>query len=699
MKILKVVIFTVSLLLCYPFNQLKSQTQKRVMTFLDIIQMRSIGSTDISPDGKWFVYTITVPDWEKNKRFSDIYITPLTGGKSKQMTYTKDKNESSPKWYKDGSFFAFLSYRSENKNQIFFMRPDGGGAYKVTDDPFGLSSYEWSRDGKYLAYLGGKPDERQIFIMPGEGGKAEKLTDHKTPVSSYFWSPNSKKIYFVAPDSIDLLDQNRNESGFDVRIIDQVKFPSHLWEIDIETKEEKRLTGGNEYSVSEIIISDDGTKTAFIGKPTKRDAIPDDWEVYLLDLNTNTISRVTNNSVRERYLSFSPDSKWLAFSIPDGEKEPMNLRKTYVIPTEGGKAKKLFNNFNYRPWITFWSDDSRYIYFRSQVGVNYNLFRVSIDNDQIEQITNFHGYAFFRKDKDSGKFIVWYSDPENPWDCYYSEPENFNDRDKWIRLTDVNPQVKGFLLGKYETVRWKSTDDTPVEGLLIKPINYNKERKYPLIVQIHGGPHSAYTNYFSASWANYVHIFAANDYVVFQPNYRGSTGYGEKFKKDVTPYFGLSLDDIMTGVDYLIERGIVHPDSMGVMGWSAGGDYSNSILVSTDRFKAISTGASTANDDKMDNYAKESPLKYIKNAKTPILIHSGEDDQMVSLRFSEVLYMALKKLGVPTEFIVYPNTGHGISDMRYQMVKMQAEFNWFERWIRGREGWIDWKKMIETLDK
>lgn len=722
MRIIKITIFILSIIFCYSFTQIKSETQKRAMTFLDIIQMRSPSEGDFSPDGKWFIYTISVPDWKKSKMFSDIYITPLSGGKTKQMTFTKDKSENSPSWNKDSSIFAFLSDRSENKTQIFFMRPDGGEAWQVTDDKYGVSSYEWSRDWKYLAYLGGKPEERQIWIMPGEGDKAEKLTDHKTPILSYLWNPNGKKIYFIAPDSVDLLDKERKEKKFDVRITDEIRFPSHLWEIDIETKEEKRLTGGNEYSVSQSVISDDGTKIAFKGAPTNRYYKWLENEFYLLNLNTNTISKITNNSVNEWGLSFSPDSKWLAITIPDGEKEFMNLGKIYVIPSQGGKAKKLLNNFNYEAWPFFWSDDSRYIYFNPHVGVDYHLFRVKIDNDQIEQITNFGGNIRFTKDKDSGKFIINYSDPENPEDYYYSEPENFNDRDKWIRLTDSNPQVKGFLLGKYETIRWKSTDGTKIEGILIKPVNSRVDRKYPLIVQIHGGPFSAYTNYFSAYWDDYVHIFAANDYVVFQPNYRGSTGYGQKFQKEIAgDYFRLSFEDIMTGVDYLIERGIVHPDSMGIMGWSAGGMLSNWALVSTDLFKAISTGAGAVNwisfygqniqqswtefyfkgtpYDNWDHYVKQSPLKYIKNAKTPTLIHFGEEDRRVTRPQGEELYIALKKLGVPTEFIVYPNTGHIITDMRYQMIKMQAEFSWFEKWIRGKKVWIDWKEMIATLKK
>jgi dipeptidyl aminopeptidase/acylaminoacyl peptidase len=672
------------------------------MTFLDIIEMRYYrgGRQDISPDGKWFIYALFVPDWGKSKSFSDIYITPI-GGKTKQMTFTKDKSENSPRWYKNSSIFAFLSDRSENKTQIFFMHREGGEAWKITDDKFGVSSYEWSKDWKYLAYLGSKPEERQIWIMPGKGGDAEKLTGHKVPVSSFLWNPDSKKIYFIAPDSVDLLDKERKEKKFDVRITDEIRFPSHLWEIDIETKTEKRLTGGNEYSVSEISISGDGTKIAFIGASTKRYAAYHESEVYFLDLNTNTISRLTNNSVGEAGLSFSPDSKWFAFTIPDGEKEMVNLRKIYVISSEDGGAKKLLDDFDHEAYISFWSDDSRYIYFSTQIGVDLHLFRVSIRNGKREQITYFGDYSIFFKDKDSREFYIYYSDPENPRNCYYSEPENFNDRDKWIKLTDSNPQVKGFLLGEYETVKWTSTDGQTIEGILIKPINYRRGRKYPLVVQIHGGPHDAYDNRFSASWGDYVHIFSANGYAVFQPNYRGSTGYGEKFKKGILgDYFGLSFDDIMTGVDYLIERGIVHPDRMGIMGWSAGGEFSNWALVSTDRFKAISTGAGTVTSYDWDyDFDSESPLKYIKNAKTPTLIHFGEDDPMMPRRHGEILHMALKKLGVPTEFIVYPNTGHGIRNMRYQMVKMQAEFSWFEKWIRGKEGWIDWKSMIETLKK
>jgi dipeptidyl aminopeptidase/acylaminoacyl peptidase len=390
----------------------------------------------------------------------------------------------------------------------------------------------------------------------------------------------------------------------------------------------------------------------------------------------------------------------------------MNLDKIYIVPAGGGETKELLSDFDYDDFSSyFWSDDCRQIYFTSQVGVNFHLFSVSINNDKIKQITKFGGSVTFIKDEDSGKFIISFSDSENPKDYYYSEPENFAVRDKWVKLTDVNPQVKNFLFGKQETISWKSSDGRIIEGLLIKPVNYRENSKYPLIVQVHGGPMIASYDDFKAG----VQVFAANDYVIFQPNYRGSSGYGEKFKKEMAgDYFGQSFEDIMTGVESLIERELVLPDSMGIMGWSAGGDLSNWALVSTNRFKAISTGAGNVSPipdaagamaefyfkgtlyDNWDHCVEMSSIKYIKNAKAPTLIHCGEYD-MNNIRQCEALYNALKRLGVATEFIVYPNTGHIILDMRYEFVKMLTEFSWFEKWIRGKEGWIDWKSMIETL--
>jgi dipeptidyl aminopeptidase/acylaminoacyl peptidase len=290
----------------------------------------------------------------------------------------------------------------------------------------------------------------------------------------------------------------------------------------------------------------------------------------------------------------------------------------------------------------------------------------------------------------------------------------------WVRVSDANPQVAKLALGETGTIRWKAKDGVEIEGLLIMPLGYEKGRRYPLIVQLHGGPAAADMNTFQGRYVTYPHIYAAAGYVVLQPNYRGSTNYGEAFTRQIGGNFlRLSYGDIMSGVDHLIREGIADPERLGMMGWSAGGHLSSWTLTQTDRFKAISTGAGAVNwlsmyaesdvqsvrefylggrpYDAWDNFVNESALKFIRHAKTPTLIHVGEADQRVPKPQSDELYMALKKLGVPVEYIVYPGMPHGLTEPRYQLVKMVSEFNWFEKWLKGKKDWFDWKTLLDTL--
>ena len=721
LKVLSVLAIALFLLLAPLALSSYEQTTagKRPMTFMDVIKMRGVGRGDVSRDGKWLLYTISENNWEKGKRFTDIYLVSIAGGEARQMTFTEDKSEESPAWYPGGGLFGFLSDR-EGKRQLYLMRSDGGEARRVTDEKEGVNRFRWSLDGQHLAYSAGKPEKRQIWLMPPRGGEAVQLTKHKTPIVWWDWSPDGKSIYFTSPDRVDEDDQKRKEKGFDVQVVDQPKPPEHLWMIDMETKEEKRLTSGEEYTVSSVEISKDRKWIAFRGISTNRYAGWMDSELYLLDLTSGKVTKLTDNEVSEGGFLFSPDSRWLAFSAPD-EFTTYRTRKIYLLPVAGGEWRKLPTDFHYDASVSFWGGDSQTIYSNTLVGVNYGLFSIPISGGKVRQIIK-ENAVFVGRDEDSGALIIQYSDPAHPTDLYTSNWERLGDPEGWVRLSRSNPEVEEMLLGEYETIQWKSTDGKTIEGLLIKPVGFQQGSRYPLIVQIHGGPASAYTNAFSGYYGTYVHIYAGNGYAVFQPNYRGSTGYGEEFRMEIAgDYFRQAFDDIMTGVDYLIKRGIADPDKLGMMGWSAGGHWSNWTLVSTDRFKAISTGAGAVNwislyaqtdvqftrefyfqgtpYDNWDGYIQVSPLKYIKRAKTPTLIHFGEKDQRIPKPQGDELHMALKKLGVPTEYIVYPNMPHGLRDIRYQMVKMQAEFGWFEKWIKGKEEWFNWKKLLETLKK
>lgn len=607
------------------------------------------------------------------------------------------------------------------------MYPDGGEARKITDAKDGVGLFAFSKDGNWLAFSAGKADEQQIWIFSTrdlELGNAKPLTKHATPITWWEFSPDSKTVYFISPDSVDKADKERVEKRFTVKIRDEQTPPRHLWAFDLATQQEKRLTSGTEYTVSNVTLSKDSQWIGFRGGSMNRyekgtDA-PEFSDLYLLNVASEKIERLTDNKdIAESPLSFSPDSSMIAFSADDDFKYFHN-RRIYVRPVAGGAWRKLAADFDDDVNVGFWSKDGKTIYFNGGWGATEQLFAVSVETGKTTELTHVKGVVRASQDEDTGVLLIRYTDLASPMNIYTATLSSVDNQSAWKRLTDSNPQVAQFEIGETEAIRWKSTDGTMVEGVLMKPVGYEAGKRYPLIVQIHGGPQAATLLSFSGNYGNYSNIYAAHGFFCLLPNYRGSTNYGEKFKMQIAgDYFRQGYEDIMAGVDYLIQQGMVDENKMGVMGWSAGGHWSNWILTHTNRFKAISSGAGVMNwtsmyaetdtqvvrefylkgtpYDQFQHYWDESPLKYIKNARTPTLIHVVEGDPRVPRPQSEELHMALKRLGVPTEFLVYPGSTHGIPDMRNQMVKMVSEFGWFEKWINGREGWFDWKTLNETL--
>jgi len=713
----------------------QANTSRRPMAFMDVMSMRSAGGVSVSPDGKWMLYTLSVPDWKAGKSFTDIYLVSLDAGvgSTRQMTFTKGKNETSPRWSRDGKFFVFASNReapasAATQNQLYMMRPDGGEARRITDAKDGVGAFAFSRDGKWLAFSAGKDDEQQIWTIAIDKIETDgpiQLTKHATPVSSWQFSFDSRRIYFLSPDVFDKANKERKEKKFDVRIRNEEPPMNELWAFDLDSKKESRLTAGDGYSVSGITLSRDSKWIGFEGQAKDRylrtiTEASDYADLYLLEVSSGKIERLTNNhDINESALSFSPDSSMIAFSASDDATYFRN-QKLYVRPVAGGEWRKLGADFDYDISAGFWSKDGKTIYFNAGIRATNQLCSVSLDNGKVTQLTREQAAMNVTHDADNGVITINYSDPVTPANVYTASLEQLPNRSAWKRLTDTNPQIQQIALGETDVVQWKSSDGRMVEGILVKPVGYEKGKRYPLIVQIHGGPAGADLLNFNASYGYYSHVYAGAGYACFLPNYRGSSNYGEKHRMEISgDYFRLGYDDIMAGVDYLIAQGIVDGDKMGAMGWSAGGHWSNWILTHTNRFKAISSGAGAMNwismyaqsdiqrnrefyygglpYDHFEEYWNVSPLKYIKNAKTPTLIHVVEGDPRVPRPQSEELHMALKKLGVPTEFMVYPGSTHGIPDARNQMVKMVSEFNWFEKWIRGKQGWFEWNDLLLTL--
>ena len=433
-------------------------------------------------------------------------------------------------------------------------------------------------------------------------------------------------------------------------------------------------------------MSDDGKWVGFRGNSTNRyqrnitqaNLYSD---LYLLETATGQVERLTNNTESsESGPSFSPDGRWVAFSGSDDmTKYGMTNTRIYIraVGDRGKAFRKLEGGFDGDLTIGFWSNDGNTIYFNEGIRATNQLFAVDVSQNEVRQLTREPASLSVTRDQDSGALVISYADGKTP-PTLFTVPsiERLTQRSAWVQLTDINPQVRRFALGAQEEITWTSKDGTKVGGVLVKPVGYQQGQRYPLIVAIHGGPASADVLSFNGGYGS--QVYAGAGYVVLRPNYRGSTNYGVKHKTDIVgDYFRTGFEDIMAGVDYLIAQGIVDGSRMGALGWSAGGHWSNWILTHTDRFKAISSGAGTSNwismyaqsdvqrnrqfylgdklpYDDFDAYWVQSPLKYIRNAKTPTMIHVVEGDPRVPSPQSVELHMALKQIGVPTELFMYP---------------------------------------------
>ena len=715
-------------------------TTPRPMTFLDMQQMRQVASPTPSPDGKWMLYTLSTPDWNEAKRQTDIYLVSIQQGlpSTKQMTFSKEKNETSPQWARDGSFFAFLSNReapenASSRNQLYVMRPDGGEARRVSDAKEGVSDFAFSRDGRFVVYRSGKTGEEQLYRLAVTGidtATAEQITKHATGVTTWKLTDDSKRIYFVSPDRIDEDEKIRREKKFTVTIRNPETPTSSLWVLELDSNASRRVAEGGTYSVDDFVISSDGRWVGFRGMSTnryKRGITQENLyaDLYLLETSTGTIERLTTNAeVGESGISFSPDSRMLAFSAPDDlENYSMSNNRVYIraVAERGKPFRKLGSTFDGDVDVGFWSKDSSTIYFNEGIRATNQVVALDTKMNNARPITEEKGSVSVDRDEDSGVLLVSFSDATTPNTLFTVDAiNNVSSRSAWRQLTDPNPQVKNFALGQQEEITWKSKDGTTVGGVLVKPVGYRAGQRYPLIVAIHGGPASADINSFNGGYGS--QVYAGAGYVVLRPNYRGSTNYGLKHRTDIVGnYFQAGYEDIMSGVDHLIAQGIVDPDRMGALGWSAGGHWSNWILTHTDRFKAISTGAGTSNwismyaqsdvqrnrqfylgnklpYDDFDAYWNQSPLKYIKNAKTPTMIHVVEGDPRVPSPQSIELHMALKQLGVPTELYMYPGNTHGIPDPRNQLVKAVSEMAWMDYYVRGIGKKFSWRDVLQTLD-
>ncbi len=640
-----------------------SAQDKRPMTIVELIDVPSVGSPRLSPDGSELLYTRSDTDWEKNGRTTHIHRIAADGSGDVRLT-NGENGESSPRWSPDGAWVAFLARRGESPVQ-------------------------------------------QIHRMPNRGGEASALTQHESSVQSFAFSPDGAHIYFLAPDPKTAEEKRKDDLRDDFFAFDEDYKQRHLFRVATAgdgPRDAERITRGD-FSILEFRLSHDGTRIAHSRAPTPLLDNRDEGEVWLMDADGGNAIQLTDNTVIESGAQLSPDGSQVLFvSASSADLETYFNRNVFLVPAAGGPHRVLYEDWPYEANGAVWAPDGS-IYFIGNTGVRSQIFHAGVGDAEPTPLTagdhSIVGWNFAA----AGQHVFGISNRENNGDIHLL-PAAGGDPVKVTSVFDYLDET--FALPVQEAVRWNGEDGAEVEGLLFYPLDYQEGQRYPLVVQTHGGPRSS-DKFRFGRWSNYVEILTARGYAVFKPNYRGSTGYGDEFLRDmVGHYFNQAHLDVMAGVDYLIERGIVDGDRMAKMGWSAGGHMTNKIITHTGRFKAASSGAGAVNwismygqsdvrhprtpwfggtpwqeDAPIDVYWGNSPLKDIYRVTTPTLVIVGENDVRVPAPQSVELYRALRTNGVDTHLYIAPREPHGLRELRHQLFKVNVELEWFERHVRG----------------
>ena len=457
------------------------------------------------------------------------------------------------------------------------------------------------------------------------------------------------------------------------------------------------------------MLSRDGRRIALHRTPTPLLGSSADGDVWVMDATGSGAAQLTRNGIPESGATFSPDNAQVLFVAGGNARfETYYNDNMFVVPAAGGQARLLVPDLPYEVGDAEWSSDGRSVFFTANLGVHSELFQLDIATAKLTQLTDGrHAVRSWSYDSKSGRHVMSLDEPTNPGEAWV-----FQGSGSPTQVTHLfDDLAKTYQLPRQEKITWKGADGVTVEGLLYYPTDYQPGTRYPLAVQTHGGPQASDKFGFADGTSSYVPVLTGKGYAVLKPNYRGSTGYGNAFLRDmVGHYFKNAHLDVMTGVDQVIRMGVADSTRMAKMGWSGGGHMTNKIITFTNRFKAAASGAGAANwismyaqsdvrfprtpwfggspwqqNAPIDVYWDNSPLKYVANVRTPTIFFVGENDPRVPMPQSVEMYRALRSNGVPTHLYVAPREPHGWGELMHQLFKMNVELAWFEKYVTGRE--------------
>ena len=639
----------------------RSKDGKKLFGSAEGLRVVRVSSPRISPDGSRVAYLVAANDTEKEQAWkfvTHVWVVPAPGPASAARQFTRGEKS--------------------------------------------VSNLEWSPDGKILAFTMEAGEEKeakpQVWFMYADGGEPWQVTKHKSGVRGFQFSPDGKTLLLTATAPVNEEEEKRIKQKEDAVVVDHDFKMAQLWTWNIASGEEKQISKGD-FTVSDARWSPDGTRVTFTTNPTPR---LDDGSLQtarVLDVASGTERKLVETADPTHTARWSPDGKWIAYLSSTGLF--LSKENLFVVPASGGTPKKVSGSFELNAGEPIWSKDGKEIYFSSDDHEALRVFGADMAAGTIRPLTGAAGVVDVTSISEDGKTAVGtLGDPAHPDEVFRSDL-SFGSLEK---ITNQNAWLADYALGAAEVVKWKSSKDgMEIDGIVTKPVEFDGAHKVPFLLNPHGGPTGASLLSFNTT----AQIMAANGYMVLQPNFRGSSGRGEKFASANQNDWGDGdYKDDMSGVQAIVDKGWADPERLGAFGWSYGGFMTMWIDTQTDRFKAISPGAGlpdlysmysqtdihrylTAFEemkapwDNFQGYWDHSPMKYVTNVKTPTMILHGQADTRVPIPQSEEFYQALSERHVPVEFVTYPRENHGFVEPRHIQDRWQRYLVFFGKYLNN----------------
>ncbi len=649
-----------------------AQTQAtRPLALSDLSRFQEVNDPQVSPDGKWIAYTLTVVDSAADKRNSDIWMVSWDGKEKVHLTYSPEP-ESSPRWSPDGRYLSFLSSRPgvAKGSQVWVLDRRGGEAYQLTELKQKISACEWSTDGKKLA----------LILRENEDPEPD-------PTKPAAGQPPPKPI---------VLDRYHFKQDMEGYLSGKAR--GRIFIYDIAAKKAEPLTTDTAYDEENPAWSPDGSEIAFVSNQDKDWDRTENTDVFVADARPNsTPRRLTTHPGRDGgRLAWSLDSKLIAYTQgSDPKYHAYNLNRVAVVPAAGGAPRVLTAKLDRAANSPIFAEDGRSLVALVEDDRSEYPARLSLSDGSAERILG--GERVVARQSRGGRHTaVLVSSDTKSAEVFALEGGSLR------ALTGHNgPLMAELKLAPTENINFKSKDGTEVHGLLTRPLDTAANQKVPLLLRIHGGPNGQDAHAFQFERQ----FFAAHGYAVLQVNYRGSAGRGMEYSQSIFADWGhKEVADLLAGVDHVIAMGVADPDRLGIGGWSYGGILTDYTIASDTRFKAAISGAGSANQIAMygvDQYTYQydneigapwkNPEAWIKisypffkadRIRTPTLFMGGDKDFNVPIIGGEQMYQALQTLKVPTELVVYPGQFHGFTRPSFIRDRYERYLAWYDKYLK-----------------